>query len=185
MTHLLPSPSEVAVGVTEDQADHQLRQRMARLRGQRLPSNQQSSPLAALCRSLSHLANQRRNLESLQNGQSRRAHFFAASPRSTNERMAVFDHRDVSIECPGFRPFSQSARPKSQRLRRLPLRWPRPPPFRTGSLRPCLARSRRAASVPRGELQRPHSTIVVSGACSGLATLIDMLPQASQTNLNF
>src|SRR5258707_11925564 len=37
MTHLLPSPSEVAVGVTEDQADHQLRQRMARLGGQRLP----------------------------------------------------------------------------------------------------------------------------------------------------
>src|ERR1700730_3880714 len=37
MTHLLPSPSEVAVGVTEDQADHRLRQRMARLRGQRLP----------------------------------------------------------------------------------------------------------------------------------------------------
>lgn len=37
MTHLLPSPSEVAVGVTEDHVDHQLRQRMARLRGQRLP----------------------------------------------------------------------------------------------------------------------------------------------------
>src|ERR1700674_4557037 len=37
MTHLLPFPSEVAVGVAEDQADHQLRQRMARLGGQRLP----------------------------------------------------------------------------------------------------------------------------------------------------
>src|SRR5258708_35594777 len=37
MTHLLPFPSEVAVGVTEDQTDHQLRQRMARLGGQRLP----------------------------------------------------------------------------------------------------------------------------------------------------
>src|ERR1700720_371698 len=37
MTHLLPFPSEVAVGVTEDQAGHQLRQRMARLGGQRLP----------------------------------------------------------------------------------------------------------------------------------------------------
>src|SRR5713226_6735485 len=37
MTHLLPLPSEVAVGLTEDQADHQLRQRMARLGGQRLP----------------------------------------------------------------------------------------------------------------------------------------------------
>jgi hypothetical protein len=53
------------------------------------------------------------------------------------------------------------------------------------SLRPCRARSRRAASVPRGELQRPHSTIVVSGARSGYATLMVMLPQASQTNLNF
>ena len=37
MTHLLPFPSEVAVGVAEDQADHQPRQRMARLGGQRLP----------------------------------------------------------------------------------------------------------------------------------------------------
>src|SRR6202022_3651832 len=37
MTHLLPLPSEVVVGVAEDQADHQLRQRMARLGGQRLP----------------------------------------------------------------------------------------------------------------------------------------------------
>src|ERR1700720_1565439 len=37
MTHLLPLPSEVAVGVPEDQADQQLRQRMARLGGQRLP----------------------------------------------------------------------------------------------------------------------------------------------------
>src|ERR1700693_5730145 len=37
MTHLLPLPNEVAVGVTEDQADQQLRQRMARLGGQRLP----------------------------------------------------------------------------------------------------------------------------------------------------
>ncbi|MEA2908815.1 MAG: hypothetical protein QOJ15_896, partial [Bradyrhizobium sp.] len=37
MTHLLPFPSEVAFGVAEDQADHQLRQRMARLGGQRLP----------------------------------------------------------------------------------------------------------------------------------------------------
>src|SRR6267154_6341842 len=37
MTLLLPFPSEVAVGVTEDQADHQLRQHMARLGGQRLP----------------------------------------------------------------------------------------------------------------------------------------------------
>jgi hypothetical protein len=30
MTHLLPSPSEVAVGVTEDQADHQMRRFLAR-----------------------------------------------------------------------------------------------------------------------------------------------------------
>src|ERR1700730_15914997 len=37
MTHLLPFPSEVVVGVAEDQADHRLRQRMARLGGQRLP----------------------------------------------------------------------------------------------------------------------------------------------------
>src|SRR5258707_11282067 len=37
MMLLLPFPSEVAVGVTEDQADHQLRQHMARLGGQRLP----------------------------------------------------------------------------------------------------------------------------------------------------
>src|SRR4030088_3525264 len=37
MTHLLPLPSEAAVGVTEDQADQQLRQRMARLGGHRLP----------------------------------------------------------------------------------------------------------------------------------------------------
>src|SRR6202162_3175651 len=37
MTHLLPFPSEVVVGVAEDQADHQLRQRMALLGGQRLP----------------------------------------------------------------------------------------------------------------------------------------------------
>src|SRR4029077_7095198 len=36
MTHLLPLP-EVAVGVAEEQANHQLRQRMARLGGQRLP----------------------------------------------------------------------------------------------------------------------------------------------------
>jgi hypothetical protein len=35
------------------------------------------------------------------------------------------------------------------------------------SLRPCLARSRSAASVPRGALHRPHSTTVVSGARSG------------------
>jgi hypothetical protein len=53
------------------------------------------------------------------------------------------------------------------------------------SLGPRRARSRRAASVPRGALQRPHSTTVVSGARSGCATLIVMLPQASHTNLNF
>jgi hypothetical protein len=52
------------------------------------------------------------------------------------------------------------------------------------SLRPRLARSRSAAIVPRGALQRPHLTTVVSGARSGYATLIDMLPQASHTNLN-
>src|SRR5882757_5038289 len=37
MTLLLPLPSEIAVGVTEDQADQQLRQRLARLGGQRMP----------------------------------------------------------------------------------------------------------------------------------------------------
>ena len=37
MTHLLPFPSDVAVGVVEEQADYQLRQRPARLGGQRLP----------------------------------------------------------------------------------------------------------------------------------------------------
>src|ERR1700674_6120915 len=37
MTHLLTFPSEVAVGGAKDQADHQLRQHMARLGGQRLP----------------------------------------------------------------------------------------------------------------------------------------------------
>ena len=37
MTHLLPFPSEVAVGVVEEQAGHQLRQRPARLGRQRLP----------------------------------------------------------------------------------------------------------------------------------------------------
>ena len=53
------------------------------------------------------------------------------------------------------------------------------------SLRPDLARSRSAASVPRGALQRPHSTSVVSGARSGFATLIVRLPQPSHTNWNF
>ena len=37
MTRLLSFPNAVAVGMVEDQADHQLRQRPARLGGQRLP----------------------------------------------------------------------------------------------------------------------------------------------------